>query len=192
MNIFVLDKDPIVAAQLQCDRHVVKMTTESAQMLSTAHRLLDGAPIKRPSKSGKTIRTYYCLYEGADDLEAEMLYMANVHEKHPCTIWTMESEANYRWHWEHLRALSEEYTYRYGRTHKVGVKLLWGLESPPRNIPKGPMTQFKLAMKDQPQCMHPNDPVRSYKEFYHTKQQRFKMAWTKRNIPEWFNASIYA
>ena len=41
MNIFVLDKDPRVAARMLCDKHVPKMIVESAQMLSTAHRLLD-------------------------------------------------------------------------------------------------------------------------------------------------------
>ena len=59
MNIFILDRDPITAAQLQCDKHVVKMIVESAQMLSTAHRMLDGTLIRRPSKSGKTIQQYY-------------------------------------------------------------------------------------------------------------------------------------
>ena len=199
MNIFVLDKNPITAAQLQCDKHVVKMVTESAQMLSTAHRLLDGAPIRKPSKSGKTMRTYYCLYEGQDDLEMETILMANVHEKHPCTLWTMQSSGNYYWHWTHLKALCEEYTYRYSKIHKVdtlnqliGTSLLGALSNLPRNIPYGEMTPFALAMKDQPQCIHPEDPVRSYKEFYQTKQQRFKMVWTKRNIPEWFDANLYA
>ena len=55
MNIFVLDQDPTQAAQLQCDKHVVKMIVESAQMLSTAHRVLDGILTKRPSKSGKQL-----------------------------------------------------------------------------------------------------------------------------------------
>ena len=59
MNIFVLHKDPTVAAQMLCDKHVPKMIVESAQMLSTVHRMLDGEPVKRPSKSGKTIQTYY-------------------------------------------------------------------------------------------------------------------------------------
>lgn len=36
MNIFVLDTDPKLAAQYHCDKHVVKMILESAQMLSTA------------------------------------------------------------------------------------------------------------------------------------------------------------
>ena len=55
MNIFVLDRNPKTAAQLQCDKHVVKMIVESAQMLSTAHRMLDGYVEKRPSKSGKIV-----------------------------------------------------------------------------------------------------------------------------------------
>ena len=59
MNIFVLDKNPIRAAQLQCDKHVVKMIVESAQMLSTAHRILDGTKTKRPSKSGKRMVDYW-------------------------------------------------------------------------------------------------------------------------------------
>ncbi len=37
MNIFILDTDPIKAAQYQCNKHVVKMIVESAQMLSTAY-----------------------------------------------------------------------------------------------------------------------------------------------------------
>jgi hypothetical protein len=41
-------------------------------------------------------------------------------------------------------------------------------------------------MKANPECMYPNDPVKSYRMFYQTKQERFKMAWTKRDIPEWF------
>lgn len=36
MNIFVLDSDPILAAQLQCDKHVVKMCLETAQLLCAA------------------------------------------------------------------------------------------------------------------------------------------------------------
>lgn len=43
MNIFVLDNDPMVAAKHQCDKHVVKMVLETAQMLCTAY---DEAPYK--------------------------------------------------------------------------------------------------------------------------------------------------
>ena len=196
MNIFVLDTDPVTAAQLQCDKHVVKMIVESGQMLSTAHRVLDGKLTRRPSKSGKTMVKYWDLYEGANDLEAELCYYKAVHVGHPCTVWTMESSENYRWHWEHLKALCKEYTYRYAtekepyKTHKTERELLWQIQSLPRNIPIGPLTPFKLAMQSNPECMF-QDPVVSYRAFYQTKQDRFKMAWTKRDVPSWFKEAKY-
>ena len=52
MNIFVLDRNPVIAAQMQCDKHIVKMIVESGQMLSTAHRMLDAEVTRGPSKSG--------------------------------------------------------------------------------------------------------------------------------------------
>jgi hypothetical protein len=39
VNIFVLDEDPILAAQYHCDKHVVKMVLETAQILSTVSGL---------------------------------------------------------------------------------------------------------------------------------------------------------
>ena len=39
MNIFVTDKDPVVAAQNLCDKHINKMIVESAQMLANAFSL---------------------------------------------------------------------------------------------------------------------------------------------------------
>ena len=58
MNIFILDNDPIKAAQQQCDKHVVKMIVESGQMLSTVHRMLDGTMERRPSKSGSMLQYF--------------------------------------------------------------------------------------------------------------------------------------
>jgi len=187
MNIFILDKDPVIAAQLQCDKHVVKMIVESAQMLSTAHRMLDGKVIKRPSKSGKTMVKYYDLYEGADDLEAEMLFYSAVHHGHPCTKWTFETSANYNWHYKHFVALCDEYTYRYGKVHKTDRLLRNALWTLPRNIPHANITPFPLAMSANPECIFPDDPVKSYKLYYHTKASRFFMVWTKRETPEWWN-----
>ena len=112
MNIFILDEDPVRAAQLQCDKHIVKMPLESAQMLSTVHRMLDGTETRRPSKSGKTMVKYWEL----DEPRESILYKA-VHYTHPCTVWSMESVANYNWHYEHFVALHDEFVYRYGKTH---------------------------------------------------------------------------
>lgn len=89
MNIFVLDRCPITAAQLQCDKHVIKMILESAQIMSTiAH------------KNGVTAK------------------YKPTHSNHPCTIWAGKHKGNYEWLCLHALALCEEYTYRYGKVHK--------------------------------------------------------------------------
>lgn len=181
MNIFVLSKDPVEAAQLQCNAHVIKMIVESAQMLSTVHRMLDGSQTRVASKSGKTQVKAWVIPDDREDV----LYKA-VHMAHPCTVWTMENSCNYAWHYMHFVALCDEYTYRYGKVHATDALLRDVLGEIPTNIRHAPQTQFVLAMKANPECMHPNDPVRSYREFYQTKQDRFKMAWTKREVPEWF------
>ena len=186
MNIFYLNSYPVLAAQMQCDKHVPKMVVESAQMLSTAHRVLDGQLTRRPSKTGKTMVKYWDLYEGQDDLEAELLLYKAVHVGHPCTQWTMESDSNYRWHYDHFIGLCQEYTYRYGKIHATAERLASALYTPPRNIPKRPKTPFALAMKSNPECFFWGDAVRSYRAFYKTKQDRFSMKWTKRPVPEWF------
>jgi hypothetical protein len=181
MNLFILDENAERAARLQCDKHVSKMTVESGQMLSTAHRMIDGAPEKRRSKSGKTTVKYWSLPE---PLESS-LYKA-VHMSHPCTVWTMQTKENYMWHFEHFVSLADEFKYRYNKQHKTYVDLVDVLKYPPNNIPDGPLTLWPLAMKSNPECMYPEDPVKSYRLFYQTKQKRFKMSWTKRDIPEWF------
>ncbi len=183
MNIFILDKNPIKAAQLQCDKHVVKMVLESAQMLSTAHRVLDGELTKIPSKSGKTMVKHWKLPNSNLD---EVLYKS-VHVGHPCTVWTMESLANYAWHYEHFQALAIEFEYRYHKKHKSFELLEDALSIPPKNIPQDVgLTPFRLAMGAAPECIDSSDPVGSYHKFYMTKQHRFSMDWTARDVPEWF------
>jgi hypothetical protein len=181
MNLFVLDKDPVKAAELQCDKHVVKMIVESAQMLSTAHRMLDGVFERRPSKSGKTMSKYWRLPDNRESI----MYKA-VHMHHPCTVWTTQSNNNYTWHWAHFAALCDEYQYRYGKVHATDKLLRKALQSLPRNIPIGYLTPQPLAMKSNPECMNESDVVGSYRSFYQTKQARFKMVWTKREVPKWF------
>lgn len=198
MNIFILDKDPEISAQMMCDKHIPKMIVESAQMLSTAHRMLDGEKTTRRSKSGKRMVPYYDLSD--IDYEAELIYMKAVHFGHPCTKWTMESSANYEWHWEHLYALCKEYTYRYAtekepyKNTKVERERLWYLKSLPTNIPKAEMTPFAQAMNHYPMCKH-MDPIQAYRNYYHAAKPFAK--WQKGRVaPYWWEgfkgADVYA
>lgn len=186
MNIFILDKDPEVAARMHCDKHVVKMIVESAQMLSTTHRLLDGKLVEgfKTLDDGRKRKTKKWILA---DQDKDSIFYHAVHMNHPCTVWTMHCAENYEWHWQLFSALCAEYTHRYRKVHATETKLLEALVDPPQNIKYNHgVTQFPLAMKSNPECMHPDDPVRSYREFYQTKQSRFKMVWTNREKPEWF------
>ena len=182
MNRFRIEETPSQCAKSHCDKHVPKMVVEEAQMLCTAHRLLDGTLEKRPSVSGKTMVKYWKL---PDDRES-VVYKA-VHMKHPCTIWAAESLANYRWAYALFEYLCEEYSHRYGKVHASQTKLLETLALAPENIDKTlTVSTMPLAMGAAPQCMDPNDIIGSYRKFYMTKQERFDMKWKNRPVPEWF------
>ena len=89
MNIFFLHKHPVIAAQMQCDKHVVKMVLETAQMLSTAARA-----------------------QGHD------VGYKSAYPKHPMTLWVGQSTDNFRRAWLHGMSLAKEYTNRYDKIHK--------------------------------------------------------------------------
>lgn len=176
MNIFILDRNPIVAAELMCDKHVVKMIVESAQMLSTTHRMLDGALEERLSVSGKRKVKYYKL----NDWREDTMYKA-VHFNHPCNVWLRQSLQNYNWLVRHFGALLREYTVRYNKLHKCSS--LWECFTvSPDNIKKGPLTEFAQAMPDE--CKN-SDAVQAYRTYYNKYKKDFA-TWKVRQIPEWF------
>ena len=185
MNIFYLDPNPEISAKMHCDKHVVKMIIEYAQMLSTAHRMLDGKLTKKPSKSGKTMIKHYDLYEGTDDLEAEMIYYKAVHYNHPCNVWVRESNENYLYLYRMFCALCDEYHHRYGKYHMTDVKLKSALYTFPLNIPYKPFSEPPQAMPDY--CKGVN-AIDGYRTYYINEKKRFAK-WTKRDVPKWFEAA---
>ena len=118
MNIFFLDTDPAVAARAHCDKHVVKMILETAQLLCGAHWATGGtAPYKA------------------------------THLNHPCAIWTRTNMSNYAWLCMLGRELCCEYTRRYGKHHKTSEVITWCCDNHP-NIPEGRFFDPPLAMPD--------------------------------------------
>lgn len=187
MNIFVLDLDQELCAKNHCDKHVVKMIVEYGQLLSTAHRLLDGemSVVQYINKTGKTRnKKVWAL----PDIRENILYKAT-HINHPCAVWCRESIKNYWWLSSMLGWLCLEYTARYGRVHKLQSSgLMERLCEPPkwflRNPDKGiNPTPFPLAMPDQYKI---GNAVESYRAFYNGPKSRFAK-WAKlNNPPEWF------
>ena len=118
MNIFYLDECPDKAARLQYNKHVVKMILESAQMLCAAHHVM-GNP---------------------DDVPYKL-----AHKNHPSTIWVRQNSIHYDWLYDHMRALGDEYTKRYSKTH-LSITKCKHLVYPPKNIPT-------VMFNQPPQCM---------------------------------------
>ena len=58
MNIFYLDNDPMTCAQMHNDKHVIKMILETCQLLSTAHRIIDGVETMAKSKTGRNVKRW--------------------------------------------------------------------------------------------------------------------------------------
>jgi len=178
MNIFYIDKDPVQAAQWMVDKHVVKMILESAQLLSTAHRLLDGREIEGKSKTGRKARRWVL-----GDAREPVLYSAT-HINHPSAVWCRKSVENYNWLADHLHALLGEYTYRYDKKHKVDGDLSYMLMSPPKNLEEYDMTVMPSAMADEYKIS--DDPIINYRNYYKVGKERMH-AWKKRQPPEWIN-----
>jgi|WetSurMetagenome_2_1015567.scaffolds.fasta_scaffold80519_4 hypothetical protein len=133
MNIFVLDLDVKKCAQYHCNKHIVKMITETAQILCS---------------------TYY--YTKESDKSPYKL----AHKNHPCTKWARESLSNWKWLRDLGLALYNEYQFRYGdKIHKAGevIKLL---EKP--NLIDIGITARPQAMPDEYKNLDPVTAYRRY------------------------------
>jgi hypothetical protein len=137
------------------DRHVIKMILESAQMLSTAHRILDDPPWPE-------------------------LYKAT-HKNHPSSVWVRQSNQHYVWLVYHLLALLEEYTFRYGKKHAT-ERLIPMLCVVPLNIPKAGFTPPPCCMDAD--YILSEDAVENYRNYYKQGKSHLHK-WTKRPPPTW-------
>ena len=178
MNIFYLSHDPRQAAQWMVDKHVVKMILESAQLLSTAHRILDGRQVVGQSKSGRAAKRWIL-----DDARDPILYQAT-HVNHPSAVWTRKSLENYDWLVEHFFALMDEYTHRYRKQHACHGELSYMLQSPPKNLEAYDWTEMPSAMADEYKVS--DDPLTNYRNYYKLGKAGMHK-WTNRQPPEWIN-----
>lgn len=181
MNIFVLNPSPDSAARDMCDKHVVKMIVETAQMLSTAHRVLDGVEGVRISKTGRKIKHWT-----HPDPEWDMRLCLATMVNHPCTRWAMRSSENYEWLCDHGIGLLKQYTLRYDKVHSMQSLYSLYLFNTPKNIEIGAITPFAQAMPEQYRC---GDAVTAYRNYYIGEKKRFAK-WAKTPVPSWFGGQV--
>jgi len=163
MNLFFLDESNDLSSQYHVDKHVIKMRVEIAQMLCTAHHVLN------PSSN--------------------IPYRLS-HKNHPMSIWVRSSKENYMFALDLGFRLCEELEYRKGtKVQKVLDTLEWcknnihnikfdseGLTTPPSCMPDN--TKIFLS----PRCL--KEVIKNYRNYY-KKDKKHLHKWSDRDIPWW-------
>jgi hypothetical protein len=176
MNIFYLSHRPSRCARWHCDKHVVKMILETAQLLYTAHWFLAAAANTLPDFStAPTLATN----------SSQHGYLSIRNPRHPCAIWTRESVANYKWLCELGMALCEEFTHRFGGTHSCEEHIYWLHANPPPTIPRKGWTIPAQAMPDE--YRRPGNSIRAYRAYYKLNkgEVRGMLSYSARHRPHW-------
>jgi hypothetical protein len=178
VNIFYLDHDVRKCAEMHNDKHTVKMILEYCQLLSTAHRYLDGVEQIGKTKTGRNVKRWKL-----GDERDSILYSAT-HINHPSAVWCRQNAANYQWLHQLLVELCKEYTFRYGKVHKCERDgLVNQLARLPDTIKSAPFTQPTPAMPDGVKI--PGDSVASYRNYYINNKTHLAN-WKKREVPSWY------
>ena len=196
MNIFALSKNPVEAAQQMLDKHVVKMPTETCQMLHTNQLYFMFKETYGVEPSLGDLKSFHTQNE-SNLMKPAML-------NHPSTIWARQSMHNTVWLIQHGLALCEEYTYRYGKKHGSYRRILevWDpystteaswRKATPVTIAMDDM--YRLDEKEYSQ-RNPNwvgwdFVIASYRHYYLEGKWRFA-EWKKNRRPDWFPANQYA
>ena len=162
MNIFHLDKDPVLCAQYHCDKHVVKMILETGQMLCTAYQ------------------RHYGL---KDDLYKP------AYPHHPMTKWVGDSGGNFYFTIKLFDALLTEYTNRYNKVHKTSkIILLFNSKYKKWDNMEGDFTTPPLCMPDEYKL---DDYIQSYKNYYIGEKMYFAK-YNYSETPYWLKEVVNA
>ena len=158
LNIFYLHESPTTAAEYMCNKHVVKMILESAQLLCTAHHTCP-SNAERPEK-----------------------FYKKTHVNHPSAIWARTSKDNYLWLTAHANALLSEYTHRYEKQHASTSVIDWCST----NIPNIPDLGFTDMPQCMPEEYKTDNPVIAYRDYYNQAKSHLH-SWKNRPVPIWIS-----
>ena len=163
MQAFVLSTNPREAAQMHCDTHVIKILSETAQILCTVA-----------------------------SLDGQHAPLAPTHAAHPITVWAWTSHSARRWLFEYGMALCEEYRYRYSREHvyeDIFLSARFGRAIAPVRLRYPMPRRFVLAMSEEyrhgdNKTVTPSVATRAYRNYYSTAKAHL-LRYTVRKPPEW-------
>lgn len=158
MNIMVVHDDPVVAARVLCDQHVVKMPIEAAQMLCGVMRGLD---LPAPWEIGR------------------------MHEKHPCYTWLCaDRPARRGWLLRHAIEMCHEHARRFDHTELAkahGVLMLADYALRRRGLANDEPVDwfaeaFQADFKHEETGLRPSRTVEAYRSYMDWKRERWAEA----------------
>lgn len=184
MNLFILDEHPDLNAEYHIDKHIVKMPTEVAQMMTTTvwvDHLIGYVPRKLDSDELAIISNFK--REQPDIEERTFTRFLPTHINHPCSIWMRTSLDNYLWAFVYGHALNREWQYRYGHSHDH--KSFTATQNLPdlKNLPSLGLTPFAQAMPDAYKVE--GNAVEAYRKYYINDKAPIA-SWKNQNIPYWW------
>ena len=177
MNIFFLHPNARRCARWHCNKHVVKMILETAQLLYTAHWVLEMAENRLPCfkdaplQKSSGIRGYLSIHNPA----------------HPSAIWTRASKEHYEWLCLLGLELCREFTHRFKKTHSCEVHIRWLASNIPRTLPSNGWRDPPCAMP--PEYRISKNSVSCYR-LYYVKGKSTLLQYTSRNPPHWLDTNI--
>jgi hypothetical protein len=167
MNRFLIECHPDAIAKSLCDKHIVKMPLEEAQMLCTS------------------------LWHHAPEYAEEHGLYKPVHQKHPCTLWAMKTRANYVFAYSLYTAMLCEYNHRYGKWHGAG-KHTAALHNGIALIPEGALTPHPQCFSGHDDLKTDERwPIMAYRAFYIVDKAGFaRYDKGGRTMPNWMKEGI--
>jgi len=155
MNLFYLDNDLVKCAEYHCNKHIVKMPLEAAQLVSTA------------------VQHYNLNFD-------KSLVYKSTHVNHPWSIWTRQTQGNFVLVCKYGIELCKEYTFRYNKRHACQDKLEY-ISSLKIN---DNITVLEMPQCMPEEFKH-HDIISAYRNYYQFKKSSIKFSYKNRKEPEW-------
>jgi hypothetical protein len=197
MNIFALSKSPSQSAIEMLDKHIVKMPTETCQMLHTNILYMQYIQVMGKKPQLKDLKAYH-KKQGSELMKPAML-------NHPSTIWARQSIGNFHWLYLHGVALCEEYSHRYGKKHGSYDRIHdcneYEVITFRHDYPVNGLTPVIIAMADKyrldydeweqqnPNCNGWDFVIDSYRHYY--LEGKWEFATWKTKSPDWWPENHY-
>lgn len=183
------------------------MIHKYVQLLSTAHRVLDGTRTdvryRDEEKQAQRVKRGIYLLDGETAImerrfklsTAKYVYELKINSarclqqaliNHPFTMWVGAHQIHYIWVLSCLAGLFEEYKLQHGRRHALYTALYFLIDLPKNIQVEGAFSAPPLALPNKHKV---KDAVAAYQNLYVGDKARFAK-WTDRQPPEWFSKGV--